>query len=172
MHPTSGEPATLPDYELVFDHPGMPLVEPVFANVKPTKGKHVCGVLYHMTREEMSTLNKTEGGGAYQNLELKVEGTQSGRVVAHVFWSPNTGITHLKPSRRYIDVLVAGAKEHGLSHGWDRFLQNHVTSPHYFILPHLMRVVMPILFMLYKLGMKRPFRKWREKQHQKTKMET
>lgn len=167
MHPVSSESAELRGYELVFDHPGLPLLEPSFANIKPSKDNSVFGVLYNMTRREMNMLNTLEGGGAYQNLELEVIGENGARRVAHVFWTPNTGITHLFPSKRYISVLVTGAKEHNLPHEWIRFLQSHSTSPHYFLLSHAMKIMMPTLNILYRLGFKRPFENWREKQHKK-----
>jgi hypothetical protein len=167
MHPLSSEPAELNGYRLVFDHPGIPLVEPSFANVEKREGSKIYGVLYHMTRNEMALLNKMEGGGAYQNLDLEVLGTQSGLKIAHVYWTENTGITHLKPSRRYINVLLEGAKEHNLPKEWIEFLENQPTSPYYPILSPAMKGVMPLLNRLFKLGLGTPFQGWRERQHKK-----
>ena len=167
MHPLSSEPAELKGYRLVFDHPGIPLLEPSFANVEKHDDSKIYGVLYHMTRDEMNLLNKMEGGGAYQNLDLEVVGKESGLKIAHVYWTENTGITHLKPSRRYINVLLEGAKEHNLPPELIQLLQNQPTSPHYPILSPGMKVIMPLLNRLFKLGLGTPFQGWRERQHTK-----
>lgn len=170
MHPTSEESAVLHGYKLVFDHPGLPIFEPAFANVQMDQQSTVCGVLYHMTRIEMEKLCKLEGGGAYQNLELEVIGAKSGPQTAHVFWTPNTGITHLKPSRRYLDILICGAKEHHLPDEWVTHLQATPTSRYYPILSPSMKIVMPILGQLFKRGLATPFLAWKEKQHQKARL--
>jgi gamma-glutamylcyclotransferase len=170
MHPTSVEPAQLHGYKLVFDHPGLPVVEPAFANVEEDANSTIHGVLYHMTRNEMALLNKMEGGGAYKNLELEVIGAKSGPQTAHVFWSPNTGITHLNPSRRYMQVLIEGAREQGLPDTWIAHLVLTPTSRHYPVLSPGMKFVMPLLNQLFKRGLATPFLGWKEKQHQKARV--
>jgi len=166
MRPTSSESAELSGYKLVFDHPGIPLLEPSFANVQQSHGNKVHGVLYHLTKSDMDLLKKLEGG-AYKNLELDVVGKISGHTTAHVFWTPNTGITHLRPSRRYMNILIQGAREHKLPAEWIHFLKEHPQSPYYPILSSGMKIVMPLLNKLFKLGMGTPFKKWKEKQHRK-----
>ena len=167
MRPRSSEPAELNGYRLVFDHPGIPLIEPSFANVEKHDSSKIYGVLYHMTQNEISILNKMEGGGEYQNLNLEVLGTRSGLKTAHVFWSENTGIKHLRPSKRYMNILLEGAVEHSLPKEWLQFLENQPTSPHYPILSPAMKRIMPVLNKLFKIGLGIPFKRWKEKQHKK-----
>lgn len=168
MHPHSTEVAVLHNYELVFDHPGIPLMEPAFANVKPKEGSKVYGVLYHMSKKEIEILNRMEGGGAYHNLELEVEGRISGKVIAHVYWSDNTGITHLKPSRRYLNLLIDGAKENNLPAEYIETLQKHEVCRHYPIISSSTSIIMPILNKVFvRFHIKAPFQRWKRKQHQK-----
>ena len=49
------------DYKLVFDIPGMPLVEPSAASVRKLEGSIVHGVVYELTDADFAIVGNTEG---------------------------------------------------------------------------------------------------------------
>ncbi len=122
LRPASSEPACLEGFRLVFDQPGIPLLEPAFANVRPEAGACVHGVLHRLTCAQLAELDRFEGGGhAYEHLVATVVGARSGPVEAHLYRSRRTE-RGLKPSRRYLEILCAGARAHGLPDDYVRAL--------------------------------------------------
>lgn len=76
LRPVAATAAVLPDHELRFNVPGMPLVEPSWASVEPVvpverrrkqstepyeSGPAVHGVLYSLTEEDFEAVCRTEG---------------------------------------------------------------------------------------------------------------
>ena len=122
MKPTKIERAVLKNYRLVFNQPGIPWLEPSFANVEQAHGEYIEGVLYEITGNEMRLLDISEGNGAYDIVTSNVEGEVSGSVVAHTFATKNVALG-LHPSLRYMNLLIEGAQEHGLSPEWVQMLK-------------------------------------------------
>lgn len=71
----------------------------------------------------MARLDRFESSG-YDRRELLVTGVRSGVVPAQVYVSrrPREG---LSPSRRYVELLLAGAHEHQLSNAHVDWLEQH-----------------------------------------------
>ena len=85
------------------------------ANVAPRPGDCVWGVAYRLTHPEAERLDRTEGvqHGAYDRLRVDVrDGAQ--RWVPAFTYASTRGVTGRKPSRRYLGLLLAGARHHGL----------------------------------------------------------
>jgi hypothetical protein len=157
--PKTAERAILKGYRLAFSEPGYPIFEPAYANVEKDERAQCEGVLYRITPEEMDWLDQTEGGRAYNITSVSVEGSVSGTVTAQVFTSK--AVAHgLLPSKRYMDILIHGAEEHGLSEMWITMLKNqrYVDRTH---LRHLRSAVLGFILWTRRRGLPHPFRWWK-----------
>ena len=113
MCPRASRVARLAGYRLCFNlaiGPG----ERGVANVEPVDGACTWGVLYLLTGDELSRLDRTEGigFGAYARVLVEVE-ADGERVQAHTYVSTRTREGR-KPSARYLGLLLEGARQHGL----------------------------------------------------------
>lgn len=159
MRPTKIERAVLKDYRLVFNQPGVPWLEPSFANIEPAAGEYIEGVLYEITEDEMHRLDLSEGGGAYDVVTSIVEGEVSGSVEAHTFMT-HAVADGLLPSHRYMRLLIDGARERGLSAEWVQKLED---APYHY--GPVSRRLSPFIMMLnracIRLGLPHPFSWWK-----------
>jgi len=114
MQPLETRVAVLEHFELRFDLPVGPGERGV-ANVARREGDHVWGAAYLLTREDAERLDRTEGvhHGAYLRLSVEVRDANRSTVSAFTYHS-SRGVAGRKPSRRYLGLLVAGARHHGL----------------------------------------------------------
>ncbi len=107
-------PGRLPGYRLVFDTPGIPVLEPAFASVSSADDE-VWGAVYDMSEAELCTLGSFEGD-QYEEIGIRVE--VDGEVLgARTFVTRGPGVERL-PSRRYVRVLTEGARLRGLPTAW------------------------------------------------------
>jgi len=110
MHASAKINGELQGFSLVFNQPGIPLLEPAFANIRPQVDESVHGVLWEITREDLARLDVKEGGGdAYDRLVVQVI-TDEGPVEARTYVATRN-VSGLRPSRRYLDVILEGAHE-------------------------------------------------------------
>lgn len=123
LRPASVETATLRGYRLAFTEPGIPYFEPAFANIEKAPGAVCEGVLYCITADDLAHLDFTEGRGAYDIIDVAVVGSVSDAVTAKAFASKIT-MTGLLPTKRYLQLLIDGAREKGLSSEWIRMLES------------------------------------------------
>ena len=81
----------------------------------PCLGEHVWGALYQLTHAGAEQLDRSEGvdKGFYRRLEVAVITPDAARIVAFTYRSEFSR-PERKPSRRYLGLLLAGAREHGL----------------------------------------------------------
>ncbi|MCC6645049.1 MAG: gamma-glutamylcyclotransferase [Polyangiaceae bacterium] len=107
-------PARLPGHELVFAVRGVPLLEPAFATVRPADDE-VWGVLYDLDEAELARLRSYEGL-SYREVGVEVE-TERGPEAARTFVAKRP-CPPRPPSARYLGLLVAGARHHGLPDAW------------------------------------------------------
>ena len=114
MQPLATRIGVLHDFELRFDLPVGPGERGV-ANVAPRPGDQVWGALYQLTSPAAEWLDRTEGvnKGVYRRLEVEVVTPDAACIGAFTYRSE---ISHpeRKPSARYLGLLLAGAREHGL----------------------------------------------------------
>ena len=123
LSPLSVEAAVLRGYRIAFTEPGIPFFEPAFANIEKDDMAACEGVLYRITAEDLAHLDFTEGRGAYDIIDVAVVGSVSGAVAAKAFTSKIT-MEGLLPTRRYLQLLIDGARERGLSREWIGMLEN------------------------------------------------
>jgi cation transport regulator ChaC len=114
MRPLETRIARLEDFELRFDLPVGPGERGV-ANVVPCAGGQVWGAAYRLTLVEADRLDFTEGvqHGAYTRLAVQVAPSDGAPLRAFTYSSAR-GQAGRKPSRRYLGLLLAGARHHGL----------------------------------------------------------
>ena len=118
MRPAETRVAVLEDFELRFDLPVGPGERGV-ANVVARAGERVWGALYLLTVPEAERLDRTEGvhHGAYTRLEVAPL-TGDGAALAAFTYTSSRSREGRKPSRRYLGLLLAGARHHGLPDEW------------------------------------------------------
>ncbi len=114
MRPLDTRVGALDGFELRFDLPVGPGERGV-ANVAPLAGDSVWGVAYLLTHPEAERLDRSEGvqHGAYLRLAVEVRDTASSLLQAFTYHS-SRGVVGRKPSRRYLGLILAGARHHGL----------------------------------------------------------
>lgn len=112
MRPREVLTGRLDDWSLAFDLP-VGLGERGVANLRPLRGAHVWGVLYRISAEEAARLDRSEGvhRGAYTRAEVVVRTPD--QTAAFTYRSRRSD-PRRKPSRRYMGLLLAGARDHGL----------------------------------------------------------
>jgi len=132
----SAQPVKLPGYRLLFNLRTSSLLEPSYANIEKDEASTIHGVLYCMSGKDMIQMDSMEGGGrSYVRTEV-LSVTYDGhwmRCYAYIC-SPNN-IAQLKlenfpPSKRYLDVLIAGAKYYKLDSNYILYLENHPFTPY------------------------------------------
>ena len=150
MQPQRAQRASLENYALRFNQPGIPLIEPAFANVQEAEGQCVEGVLYEISKDEMRRLYRSEGGGAYNIIRVDTT-TAEGEESAYTFQAKKTR-ERILPSKRYLSLMLAGANEYQLSPEWIRTLHEQPCVDRH-ILHAISKPVMWILSKLFALGM-------------------
>jgi cation transport regulator ChaC len=114
MRPLETRAAVLEGFELRFDLPVGPGERGV-ANVAPRPGDSVWGVAYLLSHSDAGRLDRTEGVhlGGYARLAVEVRHGASERFSAFTYHS-GRGVAGRKPSRRYLGLILTGARHHGL----------------------------------------------------------
>ena len=121
MRPSEVCVAELADYRLVFDLPVGPGERGV-ANLLPASRERVVGVGYRIDAEQARHLDRTEGvPKAYRREEVALR-TEGGLLPAFTYVSPHRHPDR-KPSRRYLGLLLHGARHHGLPAEWIAYLR-------------------------------------------------
>ena len=111
----------LKDYRLVFNKPcrfgGC-------ANIEPSKGSIVEGVLYLIPEEDLYKLDWFEGYPTHYDRRVFTIETDEGSIEAWAYIAVKTR-DGLKPSREYMNFLIRGAEKHGLSREYISKLKNY-----------------------------------------------
>jgi cation transport regulator ChaC len=118
MTPLDTRVAILDGFELRFDLPVGPGERGV-ANVIARPGECVWGAAYLLTSPEADRLDRTEGvqHDAYRRIDVSLRTTAGGSIGAFTYVS-SRGREGRMPSRRYLGLLLAGARHHGLPAEW------------------------------------------------------
>jgi hypothetical protein len=120
-------PVRVPGWRVVFDKPPLLPIGESFANLVPDADAEALGVAYAVTDDDLAHIELTEGVaiGNYRRVTLAVE------PLAHVPDPPREASSlsserrapELRPSTRYMGLIIAGAIEHGLPEPWLDFLR-------------------------------------------------
>lgn len=123
MQPLASQCGWLDGYRLCFNIPVGPGERGV-ANLLREVGARTHGVLYQLSIDDFDRLDGTEGVsfGLYQRVPVSIVTAQHGVIEAWTYQS--TAITDgRKPSLRYIQLLLDGARENGLPGEYVAYLQ-------------------------------------------------
>ena len=122
MRPTETRVAVLEGWSLVFDLPVGPGERGV-ANLLPSPGGATPGVAYRIYDTQARHLDRTEGvPKAYRREPVELLAADGAGLRAFTYVSPHRHPGR-KPSRRYLGLLLRGARHHGLPGEWVEHLR-------------------------------------------------
>jgi hypothetical protein len=136
--PQASWPAVLAGWRLRFNVEHFFRHEGGMGNVEYTGSRHhrVLGVLHRCTSDALPLLDAAEACGyGYARVPVDVEilppSAEHGRKVAALTYVglPPFLAEHCLPTRRYLNILVAGARQAGLDPAYIDMLQDHPTHP-------------------------------------------
>jgi gamma-glutamylcyclotransferase len=124
MRPIQARPAVLDNYRICFNLP-IGRGERGVANLEPSEGARVWGVLYLITTDEAEHLDRTEGvpSGGYRRIPVNVSVDGGKEIEAFTYQSDKINPGR-KPSPRYIALLIEGAVQHGLPPDYVDYLRS------------------------------------------------
>ena len=111
--PLESQVAHLKDYELIMNMGGPNFLEPSFANIRPSKGSTVEGMIHKINDKDLQKIVNTEGED-YQLVKLSVY-REGKRKIAYTLIYMTEETRDIPPSRRYLKILISAAKENNLS---------------------------------------------------------
>ena len=123
MRPREAVAGVVRDWALVFDL-AVGSGERAVANVRHQRGAQVWGVAYRIAAKEFDRLDRTEGvhRGAYTRIPVRMT-TTAGDGLDVFTYHRERGTPGRKPSRRYLGLLLAGARHHLLPDEWVAYLR-------------------------------------------------
>ena len=110
--PAHSEPGVVENHEVSFMAPSLNAFEPAFAYLLKSESKNADGVLHLVSKQDLSKVKESEGA-LYEWVTLPVE-LQSGQVIAAATLVRLSRGDVGTPSKRYLQILIEGAREHGL----------------------------------------------------------
>ncbi|MBI4611398.1 MAG: gamma-glutamylcyclotransferase [Candidatus Rokubacteria bacterium] len=117
-------------FRLVFNKLGDDCTDK--GNVVSCEGEAVLGVLYDLTRKQLADLDRYEGYPShYERKKMPIEvGDAEGKMVeAWVYLARPSKIREgLKPTAKYVEFYIRGAKEHGLPEAFVKWLMTVETT--------------------------------------------
>jgi gamma-glutamylcyclotransferase len=118
MQPLAAVPARLDGFRLTFDLPVGPGERGV-ANLLADPAASVWGVCYQLEPAACDALDRTEGVhlGYYGRHAVETEALDGRRLPAFAYLGERR-VAGRKPSARYLGLILAGAREHGLPPHW------------------------------------------------------
>ena len=124
MRPAEVRTGLLRDHELRFDLGAGPGERGV-ANLCATAGASLWGVLYRIRPGEFEHLDRTEGlpRGSYHRIPVRVLAEGSDPLEAATYLSEKRQ-PRRRPSRRYLGLLLRGARHHRLPREWIDYLEH------------------------------------------------
>src|SRR5262245_18308648 len=123
MRPLDARPSRRDGHRLTFHLP-LRHGERAVARLAVDPPPSTWGVCYLPDPGACEHLDRTEGvhRGYYRRLEVTVSTEGDARLAAFAYQGALT-VAGRKPSARYIGLLLAGAREHGLPAEWIRYLE-------------------------------------------------
>jgi hypothetical protein len=118
--------ARVTGWRLVLDKPPLVPMSQSFANLIPDAAAEVLGVLYEVTPEDHAHVEFSEAVpfGNYRRAEVEASplALPAAPVLAYTLVSERRA-PDMRPSRRYVEMMVAGALQHDLPGEWVEFLR-------------------------------------------------
>ena len=120
--------AVLPNYEVQFNFLSKTYSGGV-TGVEPAPGKVARGVVYEVSNEDLQHLDTIEGvpqGIYYRQRILVVD--EAGKILEAETYRTTDPKGPFKTTRRYLGLMLEGAKEHGLDPGYVRELEEQFAT--------------------------------------------
>lgn len=117
--------ARLPDHRLAFVRDS-PRWKAGAADVVRHRGREVWGVLYECSAADLASLDRKEGAGpalGYRRVAVEVELAARRRIRAITYVVISKAPRELPPLGAYVDLMLAGAREHGFPERYVEELQ-------------------------------------------------
>ena len=125
--------ARVPGWRLVLDKPPIISFKTSFANIVPDPDGEVWGVLYAVSADDFDHIELTEGVriGNYDRVEVTAWPLSDADASSFRAFSltSNRRDESLRPSERYMQLLVSGALEHGLPEHYVEYLRGVAAHP-------------------------------------------
>ncbi|MCW5893166.1 MAG: gamma-glutamylcyclotransferase [bacterium] len=125
-------PVRVPGWRVVFDKPPLLPIGEAFANLVPDPAATAIGVAYAVSADDLAHIELTEGVaiGNYRRVTIPVEplAAVSDGPCEAASLSSDRRDGSLRPSTRYMGLIIAGALEHGLPEPWLAFLRGVPTG--------------------------------------------
>lgn len=134
IFPTESLPCYVPGYVLNFDCKGIPYFEPSFASISKRKSgqndteMELQGVIHSITTHEMFLIRLSEGGNGHDGLgydliEIEVKTYDGRKLQAFTLLFQDPGSWRGHPSRRYMNLILDGAKQSQLELKYIQYLE-------------------------------------------------
>ncbi|MCW3988761.1 MAG: gamma-glutamylcyclotransferase [Candidatus Bathyarchaeota archaeon] len=120
--------AVLPNYEIQFNFLSKTYSGGV-TGIEPAPGKLTRGVVFDVSHEDLQNLDTVEGvpqGIYYRQRILVVD--EAGKILEAETYRTADPKGPFKTTRRYLGLMLEGAKEHGLDPGYVRELEEHYAT--------------------------------------------
>ncbi|OES24628.1 AIG2-like family protein [Alteromonas macleodii] len=118
---------TLRNHTVSFTLPGIPSIEPRFAELSYTVGEKAYGVLHRIDVAGFVKVLRSEGD-AYQIADIVVTGVDGKQYKAKTLIVDQRSAESGSPSERYRNIILEGAREHGLPDAYIAQLENTETA--------------------------------------------
>ena len=117
--------ARAPGWRLTLDKPPLMPVGESFANLLRDEGAETYGVLYEITPDDLAHVDLTEGVliDNYQRIAIAVTALAAPEPMRAFTLVSDRRAPDLKPSVRYMSLLIEGAETHGLPAEWIAMLR-------------------------------------------------
>lgn len=131
-------PARARGWQVVFDKPPLFPIGEAFANLVAAPEAEALGIIYDIDDSDLEHVKLTEGVmiGNYAPVELTVEMLASGEPVSAISLTSDRRDPRLRPSTRYMDLIIEGAHEHGLPAEYIDYLRTVPAKPASVIAQH------------------------------------
>ena len=117
--------ARLDNYELCFPKVAKTWENMGVASIIEKAGSYVEGFVYELTNEDFKRMDEKEGGYDRKNISVKNMSTnESLEVITYIAQKNNEAYN--KPSFKYINQIIEGAKAHKLSDNYIESLKRHL----------------------------------------------
>ena len=107
--------ARLADHRFAFNKRGSK--GQVYANVMPSLGEEVFGVVYRCKPSTVDTMSEYEGGYERKTVTVVIDDGFSVEAITYVAIEKNV-VDDTRPSDEYLTRILTGAAQHGLPHDY------------------------------------------------------
>jgi len=137
--PEKKDTGALDNYEFSIGLKGINSLEPGFASITPSQGKKTYGVIYMLTKGDFEKILSSESS-RYEMRKVLIN-TSFGEVLAHTLVLDVADDNEYLPSKRYLDLVLSGAKENNLPSSYISEIESNPTADYFPVASELMGAV-------------------------------